>query len=78
MENKNVNVEEIKEGVPAVVEDVTTNGNIICKVAIVTGVAALVAGGVILVKKIINKRKASKTEVVEISEVEETDNETAE
>lgn len=78
MENKNVNVEEIKEGVPAVVEDVTTNGNIIGKVAIVTGVAALVAGGVILVKKIINKRKASKTEVVEISEVEETDNETAE
>lgn len=78
MENKNVNVEEIKEGVPAVVEDVTTNGNIIGKVAIVTGVAALVAGGVILVKKIIDKRKASKTEVVEISEVEETDNETAE
>lgn len=78
MENKNVNVEEIKEGVPAVVEDVTTNGNIIGKIAIVTGVAALVAGGVILVKKIINKRKASKTEVVEISEVEETDNETAE
>lgn len=78
MENKNVNVEEIKEGVPAVVEDVTTNGNIIGTVAIVTGVAALVAGGVILVKKIINKRKASKTEVVEISEVEETDNETAE
>lgn len=78
MENKNVNVEEIKEGVPAVVEDVTTNGNIIGKVAIVTGVAALVVGGVILVKKIINKRKASKTEVVEISEVEETDNETAE
>lgn len=78
MENENVKLEEIKEGVPSVAEDVS-KGNVLATVAIGACTIAIIAGGVVLIRKLINKRKASKTEVIEVvSEKVEDDNEPAE
>lgn len=80
MENKNVNVEEIKEGVPSVVEEVS-NGtrSTIAKVAIGASVIGVLVGGVVLVTKFIKKRKAKKAEVTEVvSENVDIDEELAE
>lgn len=81
MENKNVNVEEIKEGVPSVIEEVSNEtGNTIVKVAIGASVIGILVGGAVLITKFIKKRKVkTTTEVTEIiSESEDINEESAE